>query len=141
MRSRKAFLAVAALGVLVAGFFMVRSLNGDLVYYLYPSEAVVAKADFPDGKAFRLAGIVETGTLNEIGDGQSEFDLGDGAATIKVRLTRTPPPLFDEDVPVLLSGSWSGDTFVATDALIRHDESYKTPSTGNFPNPAASGAG
>jgi cytochrome c-type biogenesis protein CcmE len=47
-------------------------------------------------------------------------------------LLNTPPPLFNEEVPVLLEGSWSGDLFVADEALIRHDENYEVPEEGNF---------
>jgi cytochrome c-type biogenesis protein CcmE len=47
-----------------------------------------------------------------------------------VRLTDTPPPLFDDTVPVLLDGTWDGNTYVATNALIRHDENYVVPEEG-----------
>jgi cytochrome c-type biogenesis protein CcmE len=130
--STRLFALVAIAGVAVAGFFLARSLDDDLVYYLYVSEAVAVKEDFADGRDFRLAGIVEPGSLADLGGGVSEFVVGDGAASTPVRLTRTPPPLFDEDVPVVLVGSWEGDVFVATDALIRHEESYEAPDEGNF---------
>jgi cytochrome c-type biogenesis protein CcmE len=130
---------VAAAGIAVAGFFLVRSLDDDLVYYLFVDEAVDQRDEFADGRAFRLAGIVVPGSIVDQGGGVSEFSVTDGGATVDVRLTRTPPPLFDDDVPVLLAGAWEGDTFVATDALIRHDEGYEAPSTGNFPGEQAAG--
>jgi len=134
---RRVFLAVAALGVLVAGFFLIRSLDDDLVYYMYTSEAVAVRDQFADGREFRLAGFVETGSIVELGAGVSEFTVTDGAADVDVRLERTPPPLFGDDSPVVLSGSWEGDRFVATDALIRHDENYQTPTSGNYPGAEA----
>ena len=135
--SSRLFAVAALAGVAVAGMFLARSLDEDLVYYLYVSEAVAMRDEFPDGRDFRLAGIVEPDSLTELGGGVSEFVVGDGAATAPVRLTRTPPPLFAEDVPVVLVGSWNGDTFVATDALIRHEESYEAPDEGNFDDRAA----
>ena len=38
--------------------------------------------------------------------------------------------LFAEEVPLLLEGAWSGDTFEADSALIRHDENYEVPEEG-----------
>ena len=106
-------------------------LNDNLTYYLYPNEAVTQRADFPDGERFRLAGQVVSGSLVENGD-DLLFDVTDGSATIAVVLLNTPPPMFNEEVPVLLEGFWSGETFTAESALIRHDENYEVPEEGNF---------
>lgn len=106
-------------------------LNDNLTYYLYPNEAVASRAEFPDGERFRLAGQVVSGSLAENGD-DLVFEVTDGSATIPVILLNTPPPLFNEEVPVLLEGYWSGDTFTAESALIRHDENYEVPAEGNY---------
>jgi cytochrome c-type biogenesis protein CcmE len=132
--THKLFALVAVAGIAVAGFFMVRSLDGDLVYFLTASEAVTNREDFPDGSPFKVSGLVVPGTIVELGGGNSEFSITDGGATIDIRLTRTPPPLFDDDVPVLLSGTWNGDVFVAYEALIRHDEGYEAPPIGEYPD-------
>lgn len=116
---------VIALVIAVTAF----GLNENLTYYLYPSEAIDQRADFPDGERFRLAGMVVEGTVRETGD-DLEFEVTDGGATIPVVLGDTPPPLFDETVPVLLEGAWHGDTFQADSALIRHDENYEIPEEG-----------
>lgn len=107
----------------------VTSLGENLTYYLYPTEAIAQKADFPDGERFRLAGTVVTGTMVE-SDDEVAFDVTDGGATIAVVLTETPPALLAEEVPVLLEGAWSDDRFLADDVLIRHDENYETPAEG-----------
>ncbi len=107
----------------------IAGLNDNLTYYLYPTEAVDQRSEFPDGERFRLAGLVVDGTLIEDGD-DLRFDVTDGGATITVVLSNTPPPLFDERVPVLVEGAWSGDVFVADSALIRHDENYEIPEEG-----------
>jgi cytochrome c-type biogenesis protein CcmE len=106
-------------------------LNDNLTYYLYPNEAVSQRIDFSDGERFRLAGEVVAGSVVEQGEDLA-FEVTDGSATIPVVLTNTPPPLFNEEVPVLLEGSWSGDVFTADLALIRHDENYETPEEGNY---------
>ena len=105
------------------------NLDDNLTYYLYPTEAVEQKADFPDGERFRLAGIVVEGSLQDVPEGQS-FDVTDGGATIPVVLTGTPPPLFEEQAPVLVEGAWLDHVFQADEAVIRHDENYEAPEEG-----------
>ena len=123
-------LGVAGVVALVVGITIL-GLNDNLTYYLYPNEAVSQRADFPDGERFRLAGQVVAGSLVEEGD-DLLFDVTDGAATISVVLLNTPPPMFNEEVPVLLEGYWGGDSFTAESALIRHDENYEIPEEGNY---------
>lgn len=120
---------VVALVLAVTAF----GLSENLTYYLYPGEAVEQRQDFPDGERFRLAGLVVSGSIIDDGD-VIHFEVTDGAATIPVELSSTPPPLFGDDVPVLLEGSWSGEAFLSDSALIRHDENYETPDEGGaFP--------
>jgi cytochrome c-type biogenesis protein CcmE len=125
---RFVLLGIGGVIVLVVALTMA-GLNDNLTYYLYPTEAVDQRSEFPDGERFRLAGLVVDGTLTEDGD-KLRFDVTDGGATIAVVLSNTPPPLFDEQVPVLVEGAWSGDVFVADSALIRHDENYELPEEG-----------
>lgn len=106
-------------------------LNDNLTYYLYPNEAVAQRSDFPDGERFRLAGQVVDGSISVDGD-DITFDVTDGSATVRVLLVSTPPALFNEEVPVLLEGYWSGEVFTADEALIRHDENYEVPAEGNY---------
>jgi cytochrome c-type biogenesis protein CcmE len=131
---RFVLLGIGGVIALVLGLTLT-SLDDNLTYYLYPSEAVAQKSDFPDGERFRLAGTVAAGTLEETEEGTS-FDVTDGGATVAVLLTNEAPSLFAEDIPVLLEGSWSGDRFVADNALIAHDENYEVPDEGGaYPEP------
>ncbi len=127
MKSRRwPFLISAGVAILIAGFFLIQNIGSDLVYYLTPREAVAQRADFPDGRRFRLAGIVVEGSLQK-GTDPLRFQVTDGASTIGVVLTDTPPLLFDEDVNVLLDGAWRGSQYRADGALISHDENYRAP--------------
>ncbi len=125
---RFVLLGIAGVIAIVVGL-TVTSLGENLTYYLYPTEAVSQRADFPDGERFRLAGTVVAGTMTE-SENEVTFDVTDGGATVPVVLTEAAPDLLTEDVPVLLEGAWSGDEFVADDVLIRHDENYVTPEQG-----------
>ena len=126
--SRFVFLGIGGVIALVVAL-TVAGLNDNLTYYLYPSEAVAQRADFEDGQAFRLAGSVVSGSIVEEDDSVS-FEVTDGAATIPVVLDGPAPALFEDEVPVLLEGSWSGDSYLAHDALIKHDENYTAPDEG-----------
>lgn len=121
---------IAGVVALVVGI-TVAGIGDNLTYYMYPNEAVERRADLDEGQRFRLAGHVMTGTLSEAG-GDLVFDVTDGSATIPVVLRNTPPPLFNEEVPVLLEGQWTGEVFTADMALIRHDENYAIPDEGNY---------
>jgi cytochrome c-type biogenesis protein CcmE len=125
---RFVLLGIGGVIILVIALTMA-GLNDNLTYYLYPTEAVDQRADFPDGERFRLAGLVVEGTLVEEGN-DLRFDVTDGGATIPVILSNTPPPLFDESVPVLVEGAWAGEFFEADSALIRHSENYEVPEEG-----------
>ena len=137
MSSHRWFVIPAMAGIAVASFFLVRAASDASVYYLYASEAVESRADFDDSQRFRIAGTVVPGTLTT-GRGESMFDISDGQATVTIRLVSLPPPLFQEEVEVLLEGAWVGDVFEADEALIRHEAEYQAPETGNAPDPASS---
>ncbi|HKX76626.1 MAG TPA: cytochrome c maturation protein CcmE [Acidimicrobiia bacterium] len=128
MPSRKVIWPVLALLAAAVLVLIATNLGDSLTYYLTPQEAVARRAEFPDGHRFRLGGLVEAGSLRQEGNVRI-FDVTDGAETITVHLRTTPPPLFAEDVGVVVEGAWSGDRFDADVALIRHDETYQPPTT------------
>jgi cytochrome c-type biogenesis protein CcmE len=128
LHRRFVYLGIGGVILLVVALTL-SGLNDNLTYYLYPTEAVAQRADFPDGESFRLAGTVVGGTLSE-NDDSINFEISDGGATIPVLLTESAPSLFGEGIPVLLEGSWDGERFVADDVLIRHSENYETPEEG-----------
>ena len=119
--------ALAAVAAVVVTL-IVANLGGSLTYYLTPSEAVDRRLQFPDGDRFRLGGLVVVGSLEDLG-AVKVFDVTDGASTITVRLRGVAPPLFAEDVGVVVEGAWFGDEFSADIALVHHDENYQPPST------------
>jgi cytochrome c-type biogenesis protein CcmE len=128
MPSRKLVWPVLALITAAVLVLVATSLGGSLTYYLTPQEAVDRRAEFPDGERFRLGGLVVAGSLSESG-GVKTFDVTDGAQTIRVQLTGAVPPLFAEDVGVVVEGAWNDSLFEADTALIRHDETYQAPTT------------
>jgi len=130
----KAFL-IPAIGVLVVlgGFILTFSLNDSFVYYMTPSEAIDARADFQDGRRFRLSGVVVPGSIEELEAGvRFVAQERDGTDAVPVIHTRSAPQLFQENIEVVVEGTWEGDEFHSDFMLIKHDEEYRVPDEGNF---------
>lgn len=139
--SRYRLLALAALGAaaVLLGVLFVGNINGNLVYFLTPTEAVAQKADFPDGRRFQLGGLVEDSSVRSTPDGLRfvvESGTGSAAATVPVAYEGAPAQLFRAGIGVVLEGSWNGDTFTADTMMVKHDENYRPPADGS-PDPAA----
>jgi cytochrome c-type biogenesis protein CcmE len=130
----RAFLipAIGVLAVLI-GLIVTFSLNDSFVYYMTPGEALESRADFDDGRRFRLSGIVEPGSVEELSDGV-RFVASDpaGSESITVVHTRSAPQLFQENIEVVVEGSWQGEEFHSDFMLIKHDEEYRVPEEGNY---------
>lgn len=112
-----AFVALAVSTGLM-GYAMQDGIN----FFRSPSQ-VVSEPPRP-GEVFRIGGLVETGTLVR---GQSEtisFAVTDTNESIPVRFTGVLPDLFAEGQGMVGTGSMEGDTFVATEILAKHDETY-----------------
>lgn len=128
MRGRSlALLSLGGLAVVLVGVLLFGNLNGNLVYYLTPTEAVEQRADFPDGRRFRLAGQVAPGSVVSEGT-ETSFTVGIGYRTVPVHHEGTPPQLFREGIPVVVEGAWSGEVFVSDTIIVKHDENYAPPS-------------
>ncbi len=76
------------------------------------------------GEVFRLGGLVEEGSLVR-GQGETvTFTVTDGGAVVPVRYTGVLPDLFGEGQGMVALGSMAGETFIATEVLAKHDETY-----------------
>ena len=125
MRNKWFVVPAVAVIAIIAAFLVSGGLATNTVYYLFPDEAIEQRSDFEDGRPFRLGGVVVPGSIEEGVD--LAFSVTDGGETIAVLTNRTPPQLFDDDLPVLLEGFWEGDHFRATQVIIRHSEQYEAP--------------
>jgi len=116
---------IAVLGVAVA--LVLSAFQSNLVFFFTPSQ-VIAK-DAPQGRAFRIGGLVESGSLKRDSDSLTvHFKVTDTAQTIPVVYTGHLPDLFKEGKGVVAQGSLLPDgTFRATEVLAKHDENYMPP--------------
>jgi cytochrome c-type biogenesis protein CcmE len=118
-------LAVAALGV--AAGLVLNAFNSNLVFFFSPSQ--VANGEAPTGRAFRIGGLVEGGSIKRRADGLAvSFVVTDTAKSIPVTYTGILPDLFKEGKGVVAEGRLGGDgLFTATQVLAKHDENYMPP--------------
>lgn len=129
---RYRLLAVSVLGVAVVllGVLFVGNINGNLVYFLTPEEALAQQADFADGRRFQIGGLVEDGSVEPGPDGLRFVVVSGtepGAAAIPIVYGGSPAQLFRPGIGVVLEGSWSGGTFTADTMIVKHDENYRPP--------------
>jgi cytochrome c-type biogenesis protein CcmE len=120
-----AMLALAAM--LAAGLLALSALKDQASFFYAPSD--VAKTGLPLGRAVRLGGMVQGGSIKRRPDGVSiAFTVTDGRATVPVRFTGIAPDLFRERSGVVAEGQFQPDgSFTATNLLAKHDERYMPP--------------
>lgn len=133
MRYRAFVIPAVGILVVLVGFIVSFSLNDNFVYYMTPSEAIDARADFEDGRRFRLSGVVQPGSVEELTAGvRFEAVEVDGGTGVTVVHTRSAPQLFQENIEVVVEGTWQGNEFHSDTMLIKHDEEYRVPEEGNY---------
>jgi cytochrome c-type biogenesis protein CcmE len=116
---------VAALGGAVA--LVLNAFNSNLVFFFTPSQ--VAANEAPHGRAFRIGGLVEAGSVVRDKDALTvRFRVTDTAKTMPVVYTGILPDLFREGKGVVAQGKIGSDgVFHASEVLAKHDENYMPP--------------
>jgi cytochrome c-type biogenesis protein CcmE len=130
MKARhRRFLWIGA-GVVVLGIAAALVLNAfqsNLVFFFTPSQ--VAQKEAPQGRPFRIGGLVENGSLKRTPNSVDvTFVVTDTAQRVPVVYSGLLPDLFREGKGVVAQGSLGPDgTFHATEVLAKHDENYMPP--------------
>ncbi|MES2711111.1 MAG: cytochrome c maturation protein CcmE [Pseudomonadota bacterium] len=129
-RRRLMIVGLCLLGIGSATALTLTAFQDNLVFFKSPSD--IAREAPPGGRAFRLGGLVETGSVERAlgSDGRptANFRVTDGANTIAVTYSGVLPDLFREGQGVVTLGRLSPDgVFRASEVLARHDESYMPP--------------
>ena len=125
---RLTLLLLAVAAVLVAVLLSMSALRDQAAYFYAPAD--VARKGLPLGKAVRIGGMVEEGSVRHGGDGVTIlFTVGDETdATIPVTYRGIVPDLFKEGSGVVAEGRFQpGGLFVADQILAKHDENYMPP--------------
>jgi cytochrome c-type biogenesis protein CcmE len=114
---------LAALGAATA--LVLTAFQDNLVFFFTPSQ--VAAQEAPQGRLFRIGGMVEKGSVKRDGV-EVRFVVTDTAKTIPVVYRGSLPDLFREGKGVVAQGTLGADgVFTAREVLAKHDENYMPP--------------
>ena len=128
---RLVLLVSAAAAVLLAVLLAMWGLRDQASYFYTPADLASGKAE--QGRAVRLGGMVETGSVRREADGVTiRFTVTDGQARTPVVYRGIVPDLFREGSGVVAEGQVRGSGFVADNILAKHDERYMPPELGNL---------
>lgn len=115
-------IALAAVALIGATGLVGYAMQDGINFFRSPTQ--VMEEPPSEGETFRIGGLVEEGSLTRGQGTEIAFAVTDTNATVPVRYTGILPDLFAEGQGVVALGKMEGETFVATEVLAKHDESY-----------------
>ena len=126
VKKRASLLAITLL-ISVAGiFFILQSLNKNILYFKSPTE-IKNSQDVDFNKKLRVGGMVKKNTL-KISEEEIKFIITDFKNEIKVSFRGTVPNLFSEGKGVVAEGKLQDKKFFIADRILaKHDENYMPP--------------
>ena len=127
-RHKRLVLIAAGLGAIaIAAALVLNALRSNLVFFFSPSQ--IAAGEAPKDRAFRVGGMVETGSVKRQTDGVTvQFVVTDTAKSVPVVYKGILPDLFREGKGVVAEGRLGTDgVFRAAQVLAKHDENYMPP--------------
>lgn len=121
---RLVLVVIALVAILAAGVLAAWALRNQASYFYLPAD--IAAKPPETGRAVRLGGMVETGSIKTAPDGVTiHFVVGDGKARVPVTFRGIVPDLFKEGSGVVAEGRMdAAGTFQADNLLAKHDEKY-----------------
>ncbi|MBK9955189.1 MAG: cytochrome c maturation protein CcmE [Rhodocyclaceae bacterium] len=125
-RHKRAALIIGGLAAVgIAATLVLNALDSNIALYVTPSEVAAGKT--PQGKAFRIGGMVKEGSIRR--DNLTvNFVITDTAKDIPVAYTGILPDLFKEGKGAVVQGRLGPDgRFTASEVLAKHDENYMPP--------------
>ena len=130
MKTRHKRLLLILGGLIVLGAVAALVLNAfrsNLVFFFSPTQVVAGEA--PQGKPFRIGGMVKEGTIQREADGVTlRFVITDTERDITVAYKGILPDLFKEGKGAVAQGRLDENgLFVAKEVLAKHDENYMPP--------------
>ncbi len=125
-RQKRIALIVGGLASLaIAAGLALNALDSNIALYVTPTEVAAGKA--PQGKAFRIGGLVKEGSVKRQ-DMTVRFVMTDTVKEIPVAYTGILPDLFRDGKGAVVQGRLGSDgIFAATEVLAKHDENYMPP--------------
>ncbi|HEX7196662.1 MAG TPA: cytochrome c maturation protein CcmE [Candidatus Limnocylindria bacterium] len=126
-------LVLVAVVLAVIGYLAFSSVGSALVYYVTPTE-LLDRGEAAVGETVRLGGLVEQGSVAGPATDLT-FVVTDGENGIEVHSTVAPTRSFREGSGAVVEGALGSDgVFEATRVIVKHDENYEVPASGEVPS-------
>lgn len=124
---RLAIIVTGVVGISIAGLFVLNAFRSNLVFFHSPTEVLEGKVT--TDKLLRIGGLVEKGSVQRSADGlKVDFIVTDLNKRLPVHFEGILPDLFREGQGIVAQGRLqSGNRFVASEVLAKHDEKYMPP--------------
>ena len=130
MKTRYKRLMLVSVGLAtlaLAASLVLSAFQKNLVFFFTPTQ--VFKGEAPQGRSFRIGGMVEAGSIKRQPDGITvKFVVTDMAQRTPAVYRGILPDLFKEGKGVVAQGKLGPDgVFSADEVLAKHDENYMPP--------------
>ncbi|TAJ78706.1 MAG: cytochrome c maturation protein CcmE [Gallionellaceae bacterium] len=127
-RQKRFMFIIGGLALVAAAVGLVLyALKNNVSLYFTPTQ--VYNKEAPQGRSFRIGGLVEAGSVKREGDGLTvHFSITDTSRNMPVTYKGILPDLFKEGKGVVAQGKLRADNvFYAEEVLAKHDENYMPP--------------
>ena len=126
VKKRASLLAITLLISVTGIFFILQSLNKNILYFKSPTD-IKNNQNINFDKKIRVGGMVKKNSLI-IKEEEIKFIITDFNNELNISFSGTVPNLFSEERGVVAEGKLQDKTFFIADRILaKHDENYMPP--------------
>ena len=126
VKKRASLLAITLLVSVIGIFFVLQSLNKNILYFKSPTD-IKNDQNINFDKKIRVGGMVKKDSLI-IKEEEINFIITDFNNELNISFSGTVPNLFSEEKGVVAEGKLQDKTFFIADRILaKHDENYMPP--------------
>ena len=126
VKKRVSLLIILFSSSVIAIFFILQSLNNNILYFKSPTD-IKNNQDINFTKKIRVGGMVKKNSLI-INEQEIKFIITDFNNELKISFSGTVPNLFSEEKGVVAEGKLQDKSFFIADRILaKHDENYMPP--------------
>jgi len=126
VKKRASLLAITLVISVIGIFFILQSLNKNILYFKSPTD-IKNNQNINFDKKIRVGGMVKKNSLI-IKEEEIKFIITDFNNELNISFSGTVPNLFSEEKGVVAEGKLQDKTFFIADRILaKHDENYMPP--------------
>ena len=126
VKKRASLLVITLLVSVIGIFFILQSLNKNILYFKSPTD-IKNNQNINFDKKIRVGGMVKKNSLI-IKEEEIKFIITDFNNELNISFSGTVPNLFSEEKGVVAEGKLQDKTFFVADRILaKHDENYMPP--------------